>query len=522
MVKQRILSLLMAGALLIGTAVPAYAAEDEFGGLAPSYPTSSDRRLPEDEPPEDDVGGLAGTESEPAEEKKPSRPAPADDIGGLADPNAVPKKDKDEDDGESEEKPGESESDEGKILAGVTLDSTNHIAYVSGSGGEFPTFRPSDGVTRGAAAVMLFRLLPKNAVSSSSVTYSDVAADAWYGPAARIMGTLGVIRPVETEFLPDELLTRGEFIRYVASFFPLRTDADLPPDVPETNENALYIRSALAYGWVQGGSDGTFRPGELLTRAAAVSILNRALGRKADQAYIAAHHPAFYLDVSPDAWYYYDILEASTAHEHSGAETWTSHTARTEVPANGFHLLSGWLYYYDAAQGDIVRNRSVGNFPFDASGHFTSGNAELDGKLHQIVKTRTSESMTQPEKLRALYVYTRDSFKYLRRPAYAMGAHDFMVTDALRILNTGYGNCYCYASLFWFLSRWIGYDSVIYSGTVGQNRAPHSWVEIQFDGKWYIYDTELEMAYHRKGRYDINLYHYIDHNNGWRYIRPKS
>ena len=73
-----------------------------------------------------------------------------------------------------------------------------------------------------------------------------------------------------------------------------------------------------------------------------------------------------------------------------------------------------------------------------------------------------------------------------------------------------------------FRSRWIGFDSVIYSGTVGQNRAPHSWVEIQFDGKWYIYDTELEMAYHRKGRYDINLYHFIDRGNGWRYVRPKS
>ena len=520
MVKQRILALLMAGVLLVGTAVPAYAAsEDESGGTASSNSTPSEQL------PEDDIGGLAETKTEedPAEEKRPPKPAPADDIGGLADPNAAQKEDEDEDnDSDSEETPSESESLEGKILAGVTLDSTNHIAYVSGSGGQFPTFRPSEGVTRAAAAVMLFRLLPQNAVPSPSADYSDVSANAWYGPAARTMGTLGVVRPDETEFLPNEFLTRGEFIRYAASFFPLRTDADLLADVPETDENAPYIRSALAYGWVQGGSDGTFRPDDPLTRAAAVTILNRALGRTADKAYIAAHHPAFYLDVSPNTWYYYDILEASIAHQHSGSETWTSHTARTETPANGFHLLSGWLYYYDAAQGDIVRNRSIGNFPFNAMGRFTSGDAGLDEKLHQIVKTQTNDSMTQSEKLRALYVYTRDSFKYLRRPAYAMGAHDFMVTDALRILNTGYGNCYCYASLFWFLSRWIGFDSVIYSGTVGQNRAPHSWVEIQFDGKWYIYDTELEMAYHRKGRYDINLYHFIDRGNGWRYVRPKS
>ena len=341
MVKQRILALLMAGVLLVGTAVPAYAAsEDESGGTASSNSTPSEQL------PEDDIGGLAETKTEedPAEEKRPPKPAPADDIGGLADPNAAQKEDEDEDnDSDSEETPSESESLEGKILAGVTLDSTNHIAYVSGSGGQFPTFRPSEGVTRAAAAVMLFRLLPQNAVPAPSADYSDVSANAWYGPAARTMGTLGVMRPDETEFLPNEFLTRGEFIRYAASFFPLRTDADLLADVPETDENAPYIRSALAYGWVQGGSDGTFRPDDPLTRAAAVTILNRALGRTADKAYIAAHHPAFYLDVSPNTWYYYDILEASIAHQHSGSETWTSHTARTETPANGFHLLSGWL-----------------------------------------------------------------------------------------------------------------------------------------------------------------------------------
>ena len=63
-----------------------------------------------------------------------------------------------------------------------------------------------------------------------------------------------------------------------------------------------------------------------------------------------------------------------------------------------------------------------------------------------------------------------------------------------------------------------GYDAAIYSGTVGNNRAPHSWVEIEFDGRNYIFDTELEMAYRKKGRYDVNLYKYID-VDGWHYIR---
>ena len=102
-----------------------------------------------------------------------------------------------------------------------------------------------------------------------------------------------------------------------------------------------------------------------------------------------------------------------------------------------------------------------------------------------------------------------------------MGVYDYMETDALRMLETGYGNCYCYASLFWYLSRWIGYDATIYNGTVGVRRSPHSWVEIQLNGRNYIFDTELEMAYRRKKRFDINLYKFYDAGNSWNYRRPQ-
>lgn len=408
--------------------------------------------------------------------------------------------------------------------AGITLSTERHTAYVHGSGGSFPAFHPDRPLTRWEAAMLLYRLLPETV--TPAVSFTDVAEDAWYAEAARVMGTLGVMGTDGDLFEPDAKVTRGEFMRYISAFFPLRTDAEQFTDVEPADENAPCILSARAYGWVAGSAGGEFLPDNAVTRAAAVVILNRVLGRTADQSYIRSCHPAFYTDVAPDSWYYCDVMEASVSHEHvmdGDAELWTFHTAPSAPPAGGLHLADGWLYYYDAAANDVVRNGTVGTFAFGADGHFTSGNAELDGKLHKIVLARTSGSMTREEMLRALYLYTRDSFTYLRRPAYAFGASDFMVEDALRILNTGYGNCYCYASLFWFLSRWIGYDSVIYSGTVGQNRAPHSWVEIAFDGKYYIFDTELEMAYRRKGRYDVDLYWFDQGREGeynWNYVRP--
>lgn len=470
--------------------------EDAYGGLAP--------------PPRDDTP------------VPPNQSSAGDPYGGLAPPSgAGSASTKEEPQVPADRKKRDDRPD--TVLAGVSLSVDRHTAYLYGSGGAFAAFHPTRQVTRAEAAQMLYRLLPEPVLSTA--VYADVPGGAWYAEAIRAMADLGVMEADEGRLDPGREVSRGEFTRYVASFFPLRTDAELFSDVAEDDPNAPFIRSARAYGWAQGGDGGLFHPDETINRAAATVLLNRALGRTADRAYIDLYHPVFYVDVAPSSWYYYDVCEATVGHEHSSSgetELWTSHTARAEVPQDGLQLVDGWLYCYDSARGDVVRDGSVGSFTFNSAGHFTTGNNELDAWLHKIVMAHTEPSQTQEEMLRSLFLYTRDSFKYLRRPPYAFGAHDFMERDALRILNSGYGNCYCYASLFWYLSRWIGYDSVIYSGTVGQNRAPHSWVEINMDGRDYIFDTELEMAYRRKKRFDIDLYKFYDAKNSWNYVRPKS
>lgn len=502
--KNGWIALLLAMVLLVTTILPACAAgaeeldgetelEDDYGGLAPPQNGASQRNSrPEDE---DGTGGDA-----------PGQAQDSDSVG-----DAKKKRD----------------TLEGTVAAGVPLATGNHTAYAYGSGGAFASFNPSRQVSRAEAAQMLFRLLEEPPTDSGAV-YNDVPDGMWYTEAVRAMAGLGVMAAQDGMLDPLGEVSRGEFARYIASFFPLRTDAELFDDVSEDDPNAPYIISARAYGWAQGGSDGLFKPDDPINRAAAVVLLNRALGRTADEAYIDLNHPTFYVDVAPSSWYYYDVMEATVSHQHStdgedgGAERWTSHTPKTDVPTDGFHLVDGWLYCYDSQRSDVVREETVRNHHFNSYGRFTTGSSELDAWLHKIVLAQTKSTQSQEEMLRSLFLYTRDSFTYLRRPPYEFGVYDYMETDALRMLNSGYGNCYCYASLFWYLTRWIGYESVIYNGTVGQNRAPHSWVEITMDGKSYIFDTELEMAYRRKKRFDINLYKFYDAGNSWNYRRPKA
>jgi len=69
------------------------------------------------------------------------------------------------------------------------------------------------------------------------------------------------------------------------------------------------------------------------------------------------------------------------------------------------------------------------------------------------------------------------------------------------MFETRQGNCYCYASVFYYLARQLGYNDRPIAGVVGTRRSPHGWVEIDFGGVTYIFDTELEMAYRLKGAY---------------------
>lgn len=403
--------------------------------------------------------------------------------------------------------------------AGVTLNTADHIAYIKGDGAG--CFNPNAYMTRAEIAVILYRLLSET--SPVTVSYTDVPANAWYADAALQLGSLGVLRAGESAFLPNEPISRGEFAGCVAAFFPPRADAEQFPDVPSGHKYESAILSGRAYGWLVGQDDGWFHPQAAIKRCEAVAIINRALGRTSDRTGISAHRPALFLDVPASEWYYYDVMEATVPHEFTankaGAETWTSfEEPNTGLPAdfrtNGFHLYQGWCYYYSADAKDILRSCTNSGYTYDASGHFTTGDSWVDQQLREIILSRTNSGMTRDQMLRAVFAYCRDHYKYLKWNIYKTGDTSFTLAAARQILSTGRGNCYCYASTFWYLARWLGYDAKIFSGSV--LGGPHSWVEIG----GYIYDTQLEWRYvHDYGRsqYLWTFYHLLDSKDAFRY-----
>lgn len=496
MKHQRALSILLAALLLLSViAAPAAAAGSD--------PINGEESLNT----EDQSGALTvdGGEIEPYSPEDGEEPETDEDESGEA------------------EEETETEPPFEHVISPIPLKKSGHTAYMDGTGDG--RFQPDAGLSRAQAAQILYSLLQESCEITTE--FRDVKQGAWYYTAVNTLASLGVLQGYDGLFNPDRIMTRAEFAAMVSRFEALE-EGDDPgfPDLDSGHWAYRYLVSTNIKGWLTGDNWGNLNPDAVVTRAQAAVIMNRVLGRSPDKDIIDANPDMrIYIENLQKHWAYYDIMEAAVTHTESvlpGGEKWLDFEAKGFSGSTGFYFIDGYLYYFSSRDGSFIRSGSVGNFDFDSDGRYTTGNVELDGYLHQISLEIFTNNMTQEQKLRAAYLYTRDSFTYLRRNYYEVGATGWEMDEALTMFRTKYGNCYCYAAAFYYLSRWIGYDSIIIAGKVGSNNADHGWVEISFDGVLYMFDPELEMARLRDGRQYFDLYKFTYENAPWRYVRAQS
>lgn len=184
------------------------------------------------------------------------------------------------------------------------------------------------------AAQLLYELMTEQAhkqYDRSGNDFSDVPAGQWYTVAVSTLANVGAITGCGNgTFQPGKAITRAEFVTILAGIYGENTSKGVP--FSDVGRSWYYDAVATAYanGWVSGYTDGTFRPNQTITRAEAVVILNSVLGRSCDLTYVQANAQAalHFTDITPGAWYYADVIEASVAHTYTkqddGAERWTA------------------------------------------------------------------------------------------------------------------------------------------------------------------------------------------------------
>lgn len=206
------------------------------------------------------------------------------------------------------------------------LNTADHIVYLNGY--VDGTFRPDDNMTRAEVAQMFYNLLNDKDVAIT-VSFSDVASDAWYAEAVNTLASLGMITGVgDNKYEPDRSITRAEFTAIAMRFADLATGGEnVFSDVASDAWYHDYVVGSIQYGWITGYPDGTFRPENTITRAEVTTIVNRMLGRSADRTFIAEHADELrsFSDVANSHWSYYAVMEATNAHDFTkdnGVETW--------------------------------------------------------------------------------------------------------------------------------------------------------------------------------------------------------
>ena len=142
------------------------------------------------------------------------------------------------------------------------LNKTDHFAYVIG----YPdgTVHPNGQITRAEVATIFFRLLRdevRDGAFTTSNSYSDVAYGKWYNNPISTMSALGIIT---------------------------------------------------------GYPDGTFKPDQNITRAEAMTLINRVLERKPESpADLLTNMNKWTDNMDTSKWYYLDVQEATNSHGYT-------------------------------------------------------------------------------------------------------------------------------------------------------------------------------------------------------------
>ncbi|MWV46122.1 lectin [Paenibacillus sp. HJL G12] len=181
----------------------------------------------------------------------------------------------------------------------------------------------SDGsLSRAELAAIVARLSDKTEVHAT--TFKDIRKGHWATDYIQIATSQGYFNGyADQTFRPDAPVTRGELASVLARFLKLDSSSavnhhfnDLSGSWAANSIEALYRNNLLS-----GYPDGTFRPNAKITRAEAVTLINRALYRGP----LTGLDPIF-PDVSTGFWGFGDVQEATISHESirndDGSETW--------------------------------------------------------------------------------------------------------------------------------------------------------------------------------------------------------
>lgn len=196
----------------------------------------------------------------------------------------------------------------------------NHQPFIHGC--QDGTFKPDQYLTKAEFAVMWDNYAGSNTNPESDMKFDDVKKDDWFYEAVMRFPHLAFwigIGGGDGKFHPEETVSRGAFVEVVVRRVMGQNDYMYMEEIYDCSGildlgeyyNQALLESAAKRGIIFGDPDGRFRPNDPITRAEAVTVLNRARKCTCDMAL-----EQIFSDVPETHWAYHQICHAAVEHKH--------------------------------------------------------------------------------------------------------------------------------------------------------------------------------------------------------------
>ncbi|MEE0776131.1 MAG: D-alanyl-D-alanine carboxypeptidase family protein [Bacillota bacterium] len=223
------------------------------------------------------------------------------------------------------------------------LETEAHQAYINGY--EDNTIRPNKSITRAETATIFYRLLTEESretLTTSTNHFSDVNQSHWFHTAVSTLASADILNGYPNgKFSPNKAITRGEFAAIICRFIK---DMDKEALCPFNDAKGHWAEQFIAYAatqaWLTGYPNGNFEPERRISRAEAMTVINRMLGRGTDHEHMLQGMIQWSDNMlrsvsnqngveTTNPWFYCAVQEATNSHEYTiqnDIEQWTKLT----------------------------------------------------------------------------------------------------------------------------------------------------------------------------------------------------